>query len=183
MTTKTFFRGPPKCYDLIITNCKHNFQNTRALTPGFPDIHKMTITVLKTEFVKADPIQINYRDYKNFNTSRLNEDLRNRLNSDESSNSNYNRFQNILREVLDNHAPMRKKYNRANNSPFMIKQLRKTIMDRSRCKNTYFKNKTAENWEKYRKLRNACVKWTKRVQKDYFRKLNIKHINDNKAFW
>ena len=152
VTTKTCFKGPPKCYDLIITNCKHNFQNIRTLTSGFSDFHKLTITVLKTEFVKADPIQINYRDYKNFNTSRFNEDLRNRLNTDESSNSNYNRFQNILREVLDNHAPMKKKYNRVNNSPFMTKQLRKMIMNRSRCKNTYFKNKTVENWENIGKL-------------------------------
>ena len=67
----------------------------------------MAVTVLKTEFVKADPIQINHRDYKNFNTSRFNEDLRNKLISDGRSNSNYNRFQNILREVLDKHAPLK----------------------------------------------------------------------------
>ena len=24
----TCFKGPPKCYDLIITNCKYSFQNT-----------------------------------------------------------------------------------------------------------------------------------------------------------
>ena len=100
---------------------------------SYSDFHKMTVTVLKTEFVKADPIQINYRDYKNFNIPRFNEDLRNKLISDGRSNSNYNRFQNILREVLNKHAPMKKKYKRANNSS---------------------KNKTVENWEKYRKLRN-----------------------------
>ena len=77
----------------------------------------MTVTVLKTEFVKADPIQINYRDYKKFNPFIFNEDLKTRLNIDGSSNSNYSRFQNILREVLDYHAPIKKKYNRANNSP------------------------------------------------------------------
>ena len=82
----------------------------------------MTVTVLKTEFVKADPIQINYKDYKNFNTSRFTEDLWNKLISDGRLNSNYNRFQ---REVFDNHAPMKKKYKRANNSPFITKQLRK----------------------------------------------------------
>ena len=57
------------------------------------------------------------------------------------------------------------------------------IMNRSRCKNTYFKNKTVENWEKYRKLRNECVKLTKKVKRDYFQKLDIKQINDNKRFW
>ena len=55
---KTFFKGPPKCYDLILTNYKHNFQNTLVVTTGFSDFHKMTVTVLKKEFVKSDPIQI-----------------------------------------------------------------------------------------------------------------------------
>ena len=56
-------------------------------------------------------------------------------------------------------------------------------MNRFRCKNTYFKHKTVENWEKYRKLRNDCVKLTKKVKREYFQNLNIKTINDNKTFW
>ena len=154
---KTCFKGPPKYYDLILTNWNHNFQNTLVLTSGFSGFHKMTVTILKTEFVKTDPVQINYRYYKKFNICRFNVDLRNKINSDITSSSNYNIFQNILREVLDNHAPLKKKYVRANNSPFMSKSLLKMIMNRSRFKNKYFKNKTAENWEKYRKLRNECV--------------------------
>ena len=63
----TCFKDPPKCYDLILTNKKHSFQNTLALTNSLSDFHKLMMSVLKTEFVKADPIQINYRDYKNFN--------------------------------------------------------------------------------------------------------------------
>ena len=78
----------------------------------------MTVTILKTKFVKTDPTQINYGDYKKFNISSFNEDLRNEINSDVTSSSNYNRFQNIVREVLDNHAPLKK---RANNSAFMTK--------------------------------------------------------------
>ena len=53
---KTCFKGEPKCHDLILTNCKHNFQNTSAITTGFSDFHKMILIVLNTEFVKADPI-------------------------------------------------------------------------------------------------------------------------------
>ena len=56
-------------------------------------------------------------------------------------------------------------------------------MHRSRCKNTFFKHKTVENWEKYRKLRNECVKLTKKVKKEYFENLNINLIKDNKSFW
>ena len=179
----TCYKGPPKCYDLILTNCKHNFQNTNAVTTGFSDFHKMTITVLKTDFVKADPIKISYRDYKNYNSFNFKEELKYKLNSDNTSSIDYNKFQTILCEVLDKHAPLKKRCLRANNSPFMTKQLRKMIMNRSRCKNTYFKNKTVENWEKYRRLRNDCVKLTNKVKRDYFRNLNIGSVNDNKTFW
>ena len=45
------------------------------------------------------------------------------------------------------------------------------------------KNKTGENWEKYRKLRNECVKETRKVKKEYYQNLNISDITDNKKFW
>ena len=85
--------------------------------------------------------------------------------SHSDSGRNYHSFQTILKNVLDTHVPPRKKIARSNDSPFMTKQLRKLIMNRSRCKNSYFKNKTVGNWEKYRKLRNECVKATKKKQK------------------
>ena len=179
----TCFKGPPKCYDLILTNCKHNFQNTQTLTTGFSDFHKMTVTVLKTEFIKPNPIQINYRDYKKFNSVNFKRDLDDKLQYDLTSSSDYDRFHDILREVLDRYAPIKKKILRANNSPFMTKPLRKMIMNRSRCKNRYFKNRTVENWENYRKLRNECVKLTKKVKREYFENLDIKKVNDNKNFW
>ena len=179
----TCFKGPPKCYDLILTNRKHNFQNTLAVTTGFSDFHKLTITVLKTEFSKGDPIYINYRDYKNYNSLHFTNELYHKLNNDIRCYYDYDIFQSILRELLDKHAPVKKKTLRANHSPFMTKSLRKMIMHRSRCKNAYFKNKTVENWEKYRKLRNDCVKFTKKAKKEYFQNLNSKSLNDNKNFW
>ena len=42
----TCFKGPPKYYDL--TSRKYHFQNTFAMTTGFSDFHKMTVTVLKS---------------------------------------------------------------------------------------------------------------------------------------
>ena len=46
----------------------------------------------------------------------------------------YNDFQNTLCNVLDKHAPAKKKYLRANDSPIMMKYLRKMIMNKSRFK-------------------------------------------------
>ena len=50
-------------------------------------------------------------------------------------------------------------------------------------KYAYFKNKTVENWGKYCKVCNDCVKATRKVKKDYFLKLNINSVNDNKTLW
>ena len=131
MKENTCFKGPPKCYDLILTNCKHNFQNTIAVTTGFSDFHKMTVTVLKTEFVKADPIQINYRNFKKYNHLEFSKHLSSELQKDVTSNNDYHSFQNILCSTLEKHAPLKKKYLRANNSPFVTRQLRKLVMCRS----------------------------------------------------
>ena len=81
---ETCFKRLPKCYDLILTNCKYYFQDTQALTSRFSDFHKMTITAMKTEFVKSDPIQINYRDYKKYNPFNFSQELRYRLNIDDT---------------------------------------------------------------------------------------------------
>ena len=68
-----------------------------ALTSGFSDFHKMTITVLKTEYVKTDPLQINYRNYKKFNVTAFNVDLKNALFAHSDSTTNYLSFQTILK--------------------------------------------------------------------------------------
>ena len=60
---------------------------------------------LKTEFVKTDPIRINYRDYKKFNASIFQQNLEMKLSSDKNSHVDYSIFQNIFCEVLNHHAP------------------------------------------------------------------------------
>ena len=37
----------PNCIDLVITNSSSSFQNTKTISRGLSDFHKMVITVLK----------------------------------------------------------------------------------------------------------------------------------------
>ena len=74
-------------------NCKFNFQSTVELTSGFSDFHKITATVLTTEYIKADPIQVNYRNYTKFNPILFQEELRDRLYQDTESMSNFSNVQ------------------------------------------------------------------------------------------
>ena len=71
MKENTCFKRPPKCYNLFLTNYKYISTYNR--------VHKMTVTILKSEYIKADPIQIQYRNYKNFNPILFRGELRNNL--------------------------------------------------------------------------------------------------------
>ena len=66
----------PSCIDLLLTNTPHSFQQTKTVTTGLSDFHKMVITVLKTTVPKTEPKIIYYRDYKKFNLLSFRSELR-----------------------------------------------------------------------------------------------------------
>ena len=72
---------------------------------------------------------------------------------------------------------------RANNAPFMTKELCKAFMVRSRLRNKYMEIKTAESREAYKKQRNYCTYLLRKTKKSYYENLNVNLITDNKTFW
>ena len=89
------------------------------------------------------------RDYKTFNTDFFKRDLRKSLEN--YTNYNYSCFQNIFIALLNKHGTIKKKIVRFNNNPFMLKALRKAIIQRSKLKNIYDKYRTEDNWANYKK--------------------------------
>ena len=65
----------------------------------------------------------------------------------------------------------------------MTKALRKPIMHRSKLKSIFHKTRAIEDWKNYKKQRNSCVNLLRNIKKDYFLKLNVKDLADNKKFW
>ena len=65
----------------------------------------------------------------------------------------------------------------------MNKTLRKKVMNRSRLRNKYLRNRTEENRIAYKKERNASVKLFRSEKKQYYSNLKTNEINDNKKFW
>ena len=64
----------------------------------------------------------------------------------------------------------------------MNKTLRKAIKHRSKLLNAFNKTKKLQDWEKYRKQRNYCVKLKNKTEKHYFSKLGPCNMNRNN-FW
>ena len=65
----------------------------------------------------------------------------------------------------------------------MMKALRKAIMMRSRLKKIYNKKRSYDNWDKYKKQRNFCVKLLRKTKQDYFSNTDVKSVSDTKKFW
>ena len=182
----TCYKNPdnPRLIDLIITNRSNMFQNTINIETGLSDFHLMTVTVLKTSYKKCKPKVISYRDYKHFSNSSFRFELMQILFNDRHTNEMSNdEFIVTANNILSKHLPLKYKYVRANDSPFMTKELRKAVMLRSRLRNRFNRFKTATAEVAYKRQRNICINLLRKAKSDYYGNLNPCSITDNKKFW
>ena len=91
-------------------------------------------------FQKLKPKIIVYRDYKNFDNAKFRYDI-------VTATSNVNDF-GMYKSTIFNIFSIIKKYIRANEAPFMSKELHKAIMKRSRLRNKFLKHRTDTNKKK-----------------------------------
>ena len=125
----TCFKNPdnPSCIDLFITNSYRSFQKTTTLSTGLSDFHKMTITVLKTTFPKAKPRIITYRTP--YETADLEIALKENL--EKMDGKKYECFEKAVTCSYDSVSAKKQRTVRANEKPYVTKDMRKAIMLRS----------------------------------------------------
>ena len=174
-----FQSANPTCIDLILTNKKSLFKNSNVLEVGISDHHSFITTALRTQLIKGNAKMKMYRDCKTFNIDFFKRDLRESLENHTSYD--YSCFQNTFIALLNKNAPIKKKIMRFNNNPFMSEALRKAIMHRSKLKKHNYG--TEDNWSNYKKQRNFCVNVLRKTKTEYFQKLNVKDLSDNRKFW
>ena len=178
-----FKSDSPTCIDLILTSDKRKLANSRAIETGLSDFHAMVVTTLKGSFHKKGPRIITYRDYSKFDNHVFREKVGEELNSKPLMKQNFNIFDSSVKSILNEQAPLKKKYLRANDGPFMTKELRKANMKRTRLKNCFNKTRTNENWAAFKRQRNLCVKILRQNKRSYYAQLDPKVVSDNKRFW
>ena len=69
----------PSWINLYLTNCSKSFDSTLTIETGLSDFQKLIITALKVKHEKVPPKIMQYRDYKNFDSTRFFEKLQVRL--------------------------------------------------------------------------------------------------------
>ena len=142
----------------------------------------MTVTITKAYLPKMKPKSVLYRCYKNFIVENFRHDLNKGLGAINAT-MGYDEFEKIYLNVLDKHAPCKIKIIRANEAPFMNREIKKSIMTRTRLKNKYIKSPSADNNLAYKTQRNYCTKLLRKRKCEYYSNLDTKLITDNKTFW
>ena len=75
------------------------------------------------------------------------------------------------------------KYVKANSFGFMIKDLRKEIMQRSTLQNIFLQERADEEKALYNKQKDLCLSLLRKTMRNYFRQLNTNTVSDSRTFW
>ena len=134
-----FMKNSKSIIDLILTNKPLHFQKTHVVETGLSDYHKMISTFFKACSSKFKTKVIFCRSYK-------------------KSNQNCNLLTDKFLGIVNKNAPWKKKFVRSNNAPFMNREFQKEIHVKSRLRNKFWVEQSAENKAAYKKQRNKCVK-------------------------
>ena len=151
-------KGTSSPIDLILTNCRYHFKHTHSFETGLSDLHKIVVICFKNTYKRLQPINIQYRSYKNFHRDAFLSNLQavpfEGAHSSPNSELAYEKFKMLYNEVVDKHAPLKYRVLRGNQAPFMTKDLSKKIMIRSRLRNKFTEHKTTQHWNAYKAQRN-----------------------------
>ena len=86
------------------------------------------------------------------------------------------KFNDTVLSVLDKHAPKKKKRKKekkkknicSNNWNFMTKELRKSIMSRSKLRNKFLKTRTVESKRRFNCQISFCVSLLRKTERRFF---------------
>ena len=172
---KTCFKNPhnPSCVDLFITNRPKSFQNSTVIETGLSDFHKMSLTVMKVFYKKQRPRIVRYRNYRNFDNKLFINEVKNSIEQEYCQNQSleFGSFKKKVDNILQKHAPLKKRYVRANQAPFIDKNINKHIMKRSCLCNKFRNTKSDIDPKAYNTQRNLCVSLIRQAKKK--KKINV----------
>ena len=170
--------------DIILTNSK-----AKVLTSGVIDVqisdHSLVYTILRSSAPRTRSRKIVTRVYKTFKRDEFLTDLQSIpfsvMDIFDDVNDKLFVFESLYMDVVNEHAPLKRVHLRGNQVPFMTKQWRQEIRYRNRLWKKYLKERTDENYCKYKAQRNVCTRLRRKAIKDFFRKKNVE--NSSREFW
>ena len=98
------------------------------------------------------------------------------------SDKDLEHFKKTCLSVVNKIAPLKSRFIRANQTPFINKEIQQAIMVRSKLRKDSLSNFQTDK-KAHNKQRNKCAGLLRKIKKAYYSNLNVKDIVDNKKFW
>ena len=83
--------------------------------------------------------------------------------------------------VVNTIAPLKSRFIRANQAPFMNKEIQRGVMVRSKLRKKFLKSRSESDKKKHGI--NKEINALRKTEKAYYSNLNVKDVVDNKKFW
>ena len=109
----TCYKNSENClYRFNAHNCGVQFSKHRCDRNEFVDFHLITLTVMRKEYRKFQPIIISYRSYKHFSSEKFRKNLSDNLSKVNLVNDvdGFQKFCDIVLETLNKHVPCKQRY-------------------------------------------------------------------------
>ena len=117
------------CIDLLLINNAYAFRQTISICTVLSDCNKLVLTLLKAIVPVSQPKEITYRDYKQFDSSKFKNELKNVI-AKENTGSCSKLYEQFF-ESLKKSRTLEKKLFSATHALYISKTLRKAIIKRS----------------------------------------------------
>ena len=148
------------------------FKKALNLNCWLSDFHNIVCITIKLSLPKNSPNVISYRTLKNFNGDAFVYDLFQLSEAMVYCNRDINwcmqYFSTCLYNIVNLHAPIKTTTIRQSSVPYMNIELRKLNYQRNMMRNLKNNQPSHSNYEKYRILRNKCVKVKKQSERTFY---------------
>ena len=137
-------------------------------------------------FYKKQRLKIlRYQNYRNFDDELFINEVKNSIGKEYSQKQSleFGSFKKKVDNILKKHVPLKKHYVRANQAPFIDKNINKHIMKRIRLGNRFLNTKSDFDHKTYNTQRKLCVSLIRQAKKQFLSHLNTNVVTENKTFW
>ena len=95
--------------DILLTHSTRNIHSTAIMRAGLSDHHKMTTSLLRSDYEMFPPKKAEYGNYKKLDCKHCLRDLNEELLKDDMDDNLYSNFIEDVNSTLSKHAPLKKR--------------------------------------------------------------------------
>ena len=146
--------------------------------------HQLIFAVRYSRSIKSSPRYIRKRSYRNFKPEEFKEAIQSVSWLDVYLSENVNKavelMSNKITSILDTMAPIRTVQVRTNYAPWLSQETKELMSERDTLQSRAAKSKSAEDWKKYKVLRNRINSRLKSEERNWQR-IRISECGQNSA--